>query len=287
MRYDLRAMMRRAGVRRRRVVFRPIRVKPAHVQRLLAAYMPVLRRWEAVLPRIMAVYERIHGDGRATDSLTVRDTAADVDEIERLIALIVFQIEEDLMRIVTSLSEWANVVEGWHREAWRDTVLRATDIDVGTMLGPHDVGETVRAVTLRNAELVRDLSAEARGRIADATLRGVQNVTPPRQVAKELAGALDMGTERAKRVAADQSAKLLSSLDQARQEEAGVDHFTWRHSGKKHPRKDHVARNGNIYKWRASTPGPGLDPPADLPGQLPWCGCVAQATLIDENGKAL
>lgn len=285
MRYDLRAAMRRAGVRRHRVVLRAIHVKPGHVLRLARIYERTLDRWEEGQPAIMRAYERAHADGRARDSIT--DSAADVDEIMRLIALIVLELEGAMVRIRADIQAWARDVERWHRQTWADGVFAATKVDLRTILSEHDVGETVEAVLNRNVELIRGVAAETRARVAENVLRGVQNRIPPREVAKGFADAVDMGRRRANNVARDQAVKLASSLDQARQEEAGVDHFTWQHSGKKHPRQDHVARNGVIYKWRASTPGPGREPPADLPGYLPYCGCVARATLLGDDGKAL
>ncbi len=45
------------------------------------------------------------------------------------------------------------------------------------------------------------------------------------------------------------------------------------HSRKKHPRKEHVARDGNVYKW--------TDPAIidDKPGYAPFCGCRAAFVL--------
>jgi uncharacterized protein with gpF-like domain len=65
-----------------------------------------------------------------------------------------------------------------------------------------------------------------------------------------------------------------------RQAEAGIEKYKWRHSGKLHPRAEHRARDGNVYKLG--------EPAGDTPGMAPYCGCRAQAYLaiMDELENA-
>lgn len=80
-----------------------------------------------------------------------------------------------------------------------------------------------------------------------------------------------MGRARSVRIASDQLSKITSSLAEERRREAGIDTWRWRHSGKRHPRADHVARNGKEYTDETA--------PKDRPGQLPYCGCRGQAVI--------
>lgn len=82
-----------------------------------------------------------------------------------------------------------------------------------------------------------------------------------------------MSRKRATRVARDQVAKLSSALDQERQEQVGMTSFEWMHSMKAHPRKIHVARNGQIFAWSSEIAK------TDAPGWAPFCGCKAKGVL--------
>lgn len=278
MAFNLPAMARKAGVRRRRVKFRPIKPRPAQVRELEAIYAAALAPWDARAEEIVAAY-RLPGRTGFADS---------ADETSRLIDLIVLETSRALIRLTARLRTFGGKAERVHREAWRDGVLAATSIDLNTVLSPLDVAETVEATVQRNVAMITKISDNTRAKIADIVFRGVQGRTPTVRVAAEIREAVDFERKRAKRVAADQTTKLSAALDKARQLEAGLDHFIWRHSRKKHPRKTHQARDGELFKWEASAPDPGADPPdaGDGPGEPPYCGCTAQAVMLRADGTA-
>lgn len=279
MAYNLRDLAKRAGNRRRLIKLRPIRVRPASVRELERITALALEPWESNTARIVGSY-------RAPGYTGMRDSA---EETSRLIELIVLETNRALVRITARIKTWAGGVERIHRKAWAESVLAATSIDLTTILSPFDMQETVEAAIQRNASLVKNVSEATRGRIADIVFRGVQQRTPTRDVAKQLREAVDLERKRSVRIAADQATKLYSALDRARQEEAGIEHFIWRHSRKARPRAAHVARDGVLYKWRAGIDGPGRDPPpqGDFPGELPFCGCQPQAVILDDSGKPI
>jgi hypothetical protein len=249
---------------------------------LRSIYGLAVNVWAGAVDRIIAQYEmdarRFTADAIVTDS---------PEDIRRLLDLIVYETEQAMVRIVGRLREWGRDYERYHRREFAEAILAATSIQLDTVLTEFDVSETVEAVLARNVELIRDISTQARGRIADIVFRGFTARTPARQVGKEIMEAVEMGRTRANNIAADQSRKMSSALDEARQEEVGVKHFIWRHSGKLHFRQEHKDRDGTLYKWKAGGPGPGRDPPSDKPGYLPYCGCQAQAALIDTDGNVI
>lgn len=278
MAFDLAAMVRRLGSRRYRRIrrLRPIKPRPATVLELQAIFPEIVLPWIAAIDEIVKAYNR-------SPSVTLDSPS----ETSRLIQLVATETDRAAIRLTARVRGWAARNEGRHRAQWGEGVLAATGIDVGTLIGPEAAKETIEAVVARNVALIRNIDESTRARFSDIVFRGVNERRPARAVAKQLAEAADIERKRALRIAADQSTKLYAALDQARQEEAGIDHFIWQHSGKLHPRQDHVERNGVLYKWRASPKGPGRNPPDDMPGTLPYCGCTAVAALVDERGKVL
>lgn len=266
MEIDLPALCRRKGIRRDTIRLRPIKAKPGDVAALESVYLDVVDLWAAHTDTILLIYRPL-----------VRD--AKPEDVEREIAIVEVQVGSLFARITGRVKAWADKTEEHHREAFRAGILTATEIDLGTVLSPSDVTQTVEATVARNVALIRGLSDAQRKAVAETVFRGVTQRTPAVQVAKELREIEAMSRRRAVFIAGDQTIKLNASLDRARQEQSGITHFTWRHSGKVHYRPEHKAREGKLYAWNKA--------PADLPGQLPNCGCVAQATLTDLKGKPI
>lgn len=267
MRFDLARLAKAAGRRRTRAI--PI-ASPTQAQtdELATLYMEVVRAWQAATRGpIIAAYERALAQLEARDAL-VRD---DAGQVERQIDSTAGDLLRLALVLTARLRDWALRVERWHRSRWLAGTLTASGVDLATLLGPEDMRDTIAGVIARNTALIRNVSDEARGRIADIVFRGLQARTPAREVAKELREAVDMSRRRSILIASDQLNKLTSALDHERRRQAGIPKWRWRHSGKLHFREEHKARDGKIYS--------DDDPPPDLPGQKPYCGCREQALL--------
>lgn len=274
MKIDLAAIAARVGTgpKRRRVVALPV-ITPtmALTADLAAIYLKAVQAWrDQIATVLLPVYASTLADLRDgfTDAMAISDDLAEVRNAAEGSAARVTLL---LTGLTPALRAWAQRVERWHRLKFGRLVMTPTGVDLLTMIGPEDVGETVEAVLARNVALVRSVSDETRGRIADIVFRGFQKRTPAREVAREMTAALGLGRARALRIASDQAVKLSAELDTARFRQVGIERWKWRHSGKKHFRPEHRARNGNIYTF--------AKPPSDMPGEKPYCGCKKQALL--------
>ncbi|MET3710398.1 hypothetical protein ABIC65_001078 [Sphingomonas trueperi] len=284
MKYDLAEMAARAQPNRRKrvVVFRDTPPPAMLAQSLFArVYKPMLERWNAAIPGIMAEYERTLSGltGDSADDLQARLDAAS-SEIERLFIL-----------LDASIRDWALQTETWQRGAWRGAVLSATGVDLQTLIGQADVRETLQSYINWNVQLVRNVSAEAAQRIGNAVFAGLQNRTSAREVAKQIQEGMAMSRRRSLLIASDQLSKVSSALADERRRDAGLSVWKWRHSMKLHPRSTHLARNGHLYADDPAMVGRDVDgvtvetPPeaSDLPGRPPYCGCRSQSVLIFDD----
>lgn len=236
---------------------------------LARIYLRVVTAWQEGVPAIMAEYERTLAEMQ-TDSAS--STTGAIDLVADAIRRLVLMLTPDLRR-------WALRVEGVHRGKWARSVLSATDVDLSTILSASDVADTVEATIEWNVALIRDVADEVRRRIANAVFTGFQQRKAAREVAKEIREATGMARARSLRIAADQTVKLGSRLNQARQQQAGLTSYKWRHSGKLHPRPWHKARDQHVYPWE----GDGSIPDNDEPGVPPFCGCTAQGVVRFED----
>ena len=270
--YDLAQMARRAGVRRD-VTLRPVEPAIGPEKDLARLYLAVLKAWspEAIL--------RNYTGGLTTDAPSDQSDA--LAEAENTVTRLITEFARDLR-------EWLVRTEVIHRNRFMASVKAGTSIDLQYLLTGSDVEETLQVALDRNVALIRNISDQARGRIADAVWRGYQNRLPARDVAEDISEATGLARDRARRVAADQNSKISAALDRDRQAQAGIQLIRWRHSGKRHPRQDHLARNGKVYDRATGkqvnpdgTPMPGGEKiePGSWPGEEPFCGCRAQSYL--------
>lgn len=271
-------------MRRRAVTFAPIRSTRAQSTSLSAIYRRMLAPWLDARDTILAAYERELARVLATDAPSDLSALFEAlaDEVSRLV-----------LTLTPDLREWAFRVEGVHRGKWAGTVLSGTGVDIRYLIGPQDAAEAIEAFVARNVALVKDVSAQAQGRISDAVFRGLQQRAPAREVGKAIADALGMGRKRALRIAADQSTKLNAALSEQRQREAGLEVYRYVHSGKLHARPWHKTRDGKLYEIDTGKEvrfedgekvyGSDLIEREDKPSVPPWCGCVTRAVLVFEG----
>lgn len=276
MRFDLTQMTRRAkNPRRPSITIRDIRTPSLFATNLyLAAYAPVLNIWAEAVDSVAQEYGR-------TIAMT-QDAPSDIEGVleaaERRFNLLA-------ITITPAIERWAVRLEAWHRGRWRSAVLSATNVDIGTMIGPADVRQTLQAAINWNVALVKDVSAEARRRMTSIIYDGLRGNKPARDVAKELRGAVELGRARSVRIASDQLAKLAATLADERRREAGLDTWIWLWSGKQNGRAEHIARNGNMYSDNPDDVGKIVNgqtvkpAPEDRVGQLPFCGCRSGSVL--------
>jgi SPP1 gp7 family putative phage head morphogenesis protein len=260
--FNLAATVKAEGrVRRKRITLRAIKPTNAQAQNLAAITLKVPQFWADAVDAIIAQYDPPAAPGR-------RDSVFGLgDVLERLR----IEVERLVISLTPDLRDFAVRLETWHRGQWTGSVATATGVQLGTILTGGDVNESIESFVQRNVALIRDISDEARGRISDIVFRGFQARAPIEDVAREVRGAVDMSRRRAIRVAADQTQKLSAALDTERMQQAGLDRWEWLHSGKLHYRPQHLARNGHVYSFD--------DPPPDMPGQLPFCGCKKRGVI--------
>lgn len=266
MRIDLAGMIRRVGkTRQSQVVGRAIFPTQAQEQQLLRIYMRVVRGWltewgERILPEYRRTVDAMPAIGDSVES-----TQGTVDEAAAVMNRLVLALGADL-------EDWIVRVEEWHRRQFASSFTPA-GVRLDTLLGAGDVRTTLQAVLADNVSLIRSLDDQMRNGISGAVFRGLSNRTPARDVAREIRKVAEVGSRRAQLIAADQLQKLSGRLDQERQEQVGAEEFEWLHSGKAHPRPEHVARNGKKYRWDSSV---GRDDP---PGRAIRCGCRSRPVI--------
>ena len=265
MRIDIAQLMRLNGVRRKRVVMRPIVPTQTQARDLYRVFLPVVTAWETgIRDRLMPEYER-------TISALRMDSVIDLEAIIRALEDIVGVLITTEMR--AGISVWADREAEWHFQKFVANLKYVTNVDLKMFMGPAGSRVTMEDFLARNTALIRDVSDQMRGRVADIVYRNVQLRTPMREVAREISEVTGLGRKRAMRIAMDQTQKISAALDRDRMISIGIESFEWQHSGKRHPREEHLIRDRKTYRWDSEV---AL---TDPPGHAPFCGCRARGVI--------
>lgn len=267
MKINLAAQAKAAGkTRRKRIELPPYSSLHSAERELAKIYTKVLNVWvTGVKQKLLPEYRRSLNEAKLIGDSAL-SLEAIIDQIEKsaLAAILTFRSE---------FTEWMAAFQNRHISFVVSKIKYATGVDLATQLSRADVAATLEDILIRNVNLVRSVSDQARSRIGETVFRGFQNKTSIREVAKEINHSIGLGWDRSLRIASDQTVKLAATLDQERQEQLGIDSFKWVHSGKKHYRVEHKERDGMIFKWSSDV---GQNDP---PGQAPFCGCKALGVL--------
>lgn len=264
MNFDVAEVIKRAGKTRQTELVLPAIVPPHGLELdLRRIYNAVVREWGRLAQsRIMPEYEKTLAEG-------VRDAPADVEhEIEETGAA----INRLVLTLGPGLEDWVVRVEAWHRGRMAQ-LFTPVGVSLDTLLSRGDVSRTLESVLAENVGLIRSVSEQMRNGISGAVFRGLQSRSTATEVAREIRKLAKVGKARADLIAADQLQKLTSTLDEERQKQIGLDEFVWAHSGKKHPRPHHKARDGVHFKWDS------VVAKTDPPGRAIRCGCKARAVV--------
>lgn len=267
--YNLPEMVPRTGNRQRIITLPGIEITNALTRKLERINRRVMQPWISRRERINEIY---------VAELARRMQLDRSDPLSDLFGQLSIEVDRLLDDLEIDAESWAAEVEAWHREKWRRAVLTGTGLDISYLVGPAEAQESIGDFINRNTALIRNVSDETRRKVADIVYRGFQERTGSRDVAREISRQIGISRRRALRIATDQANKLSGTLDRQRQREAGIEFWKWRHSGKRHFRPEHKARNGKIYTDKNA--------PQDLPGQLPYCGCVREAVIITDEAEA-
>lgn len=273
-----------------RIPRRPLRAR--HPFRLEAEYFGFLRaavralfsqidRWiEGNYSRMAeSVQTRLGEQGRMDASL---DRPALPESVARADAL-----NDDLTRFERrARGHWARLEVALTRRA-RDVAqrvsrenLRVHDEQTKRVLGvsveaPETWLADEEAIFAReNAALIKDIGQTAIDRVARLVTDCARKGSSTRDLQDAVKGELGIAERRAALIAVDQIGKFNGRLTQRRQQAIGVERYTWRGVLDERERPQHLAREGQVFRWD--------EPPSDgNPGEPIRCRCVAEPVMDD------
>lgn len=182
-----------------------------------------------------------------------------------------------------------------NKTTMQNNIASALSVDFATVIDGPDIKPIIDQAMVDNTALIKSISTEHFAKVSQAVLdnyRGVPQVDGV-SLTQRLQKIGGISKNRAKFIARDQTAKLTGDLNQARQQDNGIDEYTWHNAQDRrvvgnpsglYPKGnrvhgDHWDREGKTFSWSA--------PPEDgHPGHAPNCRCYAKPKLNLEKLKA-
>lgn len=186
-------------------------------------------------------------------------------------------------------TQWVGEVSKEAKKRLEASIAGAIGIDMTAIFDDRIVLDAAELMSLEAASLIRSVPDEFLSEIELAVMRNYQQLPQPEgrsltEQIKELIGSTDT---RARLIARDQTSKINTAVNQARQTEIGIEEYIWRTArdrrvvgtpGGEYPKGNavhgnHWEREGLLFRWD--------NPPEDgPPGFAPNCRCVAEPVIV-------
>ena len=216
-------------------------------------------------------------------------------ERSRLLALIARQMDATGTALEAlaprAAATWAQASNAANKQQVESMVARALGVEWATIMASAAIAGAVETAIAANVALIRTIGEHHWGRVIEAVTANYQGKTfAEGSLSNRLARIGSISQREARRIARDQTSKLCTSLNAIRQQDAGINRYTWRNSQDQrvvgnpaglHPQGnavhgDHWQREGQAFRWD--------QPPEDgHPGQPIHCRCTAEPIIdLDE-----
>lgn len=264
-RYDIAALIRAAGSKRPSVAFPTVparrgteRTYRSELRKMLRAIAKLVR--ERVLPMVPVEQQHLTSDANPVFDGVFRALRREVENtlVRSAERMVTQALSAEVQKNTAGLMAAA-------KSAWQ--------IDLTGVVSDSDVEPHLEIALDRNIGLISSLADDALKFTRQAVVDGVLEGRSQRDIARELKERFGVLDSRARLIARDQTAKLVSDLNRIRQQQAGIEEYIWRTSRDERVRATHEAKANRRFSWD--------DPPSDTghPGKDYQCRCTAEGVI--------
>ena len=182
-----------------------------------------------------------------------------------------FKDIDRLAQIVAS--SFVGDVNNSNRQRFYRAMNQAMGVNLNSVIQNEGLGDILTASTQSNVALITKMPSDYLTKIQNRVYTGTTQGNTSRSLIADIIKISRVELTRAKLIARDQTAKINSALNQQRQQNFGVEEYTWRTADDGNVRDTHMENNGVVFRWDT--------PPKDTghPGNDIQCRCIAQAII--------
>jgi SPP1 gp7 family putative phage head morphogenesis protein len=234
--------------------FAALRAQPLRMMRSLAtnALTPRLPSWVEERARLDAYGK----EARQLLETTARDFVAEFDDA----------------RLENLAQTFATSTSGFQRIQLQRQIRTAIGVELP--IRDSQLGPRIEKFTNENVALIRSMSSDFFGDLSKQVIRAVDQGMRTDELSDLIEDRYGVAESRAQLIARDQIGKLFGDLNQARQQDLGVESYVWRTMNDERVRDEHVELEGETFSWDE-------EPPDGHPGDAINCRCFAEPDLSD------
>lgn len=164
----------------------------------------------------------------------------------------------------------AQRTSSWQRSQLRQQIVAGLGIDIP--LSDPSIGPLLDDFIAENIAAIKTIPNRFLDDVEREVISAVRLGSRYEDLAKTLEARFSVSKSQALRLAQDQTRKLYSDINQARQIDLGLTRYVWRTMNDTRTRTEHAKREGKQYAW--SSP-----PSGGHPGDAVGCRCYAEPDL--------
>ena len=201
-----------------------------------------------------------------------------IDQLNDAIARSQARADAEAERIAEQFLDDANIQ---NKQRFENMLKQSLGVDYLSTISGENTAIALQVARAANVGLIKSIASEHWSKVLLAVNQNLSGTLdmPLTSRLKQIGG---ITTKRAQLIARDQTSKITSQLNQARQFDAGIKSYTWRTAedervvgtpGGLYPKgnkahRNHYKRNGEKFYWKS--------PPSDgHPGEAINCRCIA------------
>jgi len=153
------------------------------------------------------------------------------------------------------------------------TRVISSQVGVEVFIPEPWLGDAMKGFVESNVSLIKTVEERYFDQVENIAFRGAREGKRVEEISRDIQERLGVARSNADRIARDQTSKFFGELNQLRQEQVGVEEYTWRTARDNRVRASHASKEGKVYSWNK--------PPADTghPSEEPLCRCYAEPKL--------
>jgi SPP1 gp7 family putative phage head morphogenesis protein len=187
------------------------------------------------------------------DPVTPNNDRSDalIDDVIDDIALALRLVEQILLPSETAAKQSAKrfgiELAAFNKVQYEKTINSVLGIDI--FLEEPWLVPQIELFANQNAQLIDSLTQNELDRVSGIIQRALQEGSNYSSVVENIEKSFGITRRHAKLIARDQTSKLNGSLTKLRQQEAGINFYTWQTSGDERVRQSHKALDGKLCRW--------------------------------------
>lgn len=147
-------------------------------------------------------------------------------------------------------------------------------LSLGTSSISGPLKDVLSATVTENVNLIKSIPEQYLTQVQGAVMRSITTGNGLQDLVPFLADQKGITLRRARMIANDQTRKAFNNINKGRMQQVGLQEYEWLHTGgSSHPRKEHIAMSGKIYRFDQP---PIIDEKTGergIPGQAINCRC--------------